>query len=96
MGQMGDLIGAQRAAAAGVLRPAEHAGLEKGAVDDQLPASLEQVEQAEPPLLSLELIGLLNGHPRHAPALGGQSVTGMRQGFFLREQLLARCLPGLR
>jgi hypothetical protein len=34
MGQVGDLIGAQRAAAAGVLGPAEHPGLEEGAIDD--------------------------------------------------------------
>src|SRR5262249_31279908 len=46
MGQVGDLIGAQGAAAAGVLGPAEHPGLEEGAIDDQLPAALEQVEQA--------------------------------------------------
>src|SRR5262249_8108168 len=46
MGQVRDLIGAQRAAAAGMLGPAEHAWLEEGAVDDQLPAAFEQVEQA--------------------------------------------------
>src|SRR6266496_1941896 len=46
MGQVRHLIGAERAAAAGVLGPAEHPGLEKGAIDDQLLASLEQVEQA--------------------------------------------------
>jgi hypothetical protein len=42
MGQVGDLVGAQGAATASVLRPAEHSGLEEGAVDDQLPAALEQ------------------------------------------------------
>ena len=41
MGQVADLIGAQGAAAAGVLGPAEHPGLEEGAIDDQLPAVLE-------------------------------------------------------
>ena len=46
MGQVGDLIVAQGAAAAGVLGPAEHSGLEKGAIDDQLTAALEQIEQA--------------------------------------------------
>src|SRR6266568_2682929 len=40
MGQVGDLIGAQGAAAAGMLGPAEHPGFEEGAVDDQLPAAL--------------------------------------------------------
>jgi hypothetical protein len=45
MGQVGDLIGAQGAAAAGMLRPAEHPGLEEGAIDDQLTAAFEQIEQ---------------------------------------------------
>jgi len=43
---VGDLIGAERAAAAGVIRPAENAGLEECAVDDQLTPPVEQVEQA--------------------------------------------------
>ncbi len=46
MREMRHLIGAQRAAAAGVVGPAEHAGLEEGAIDDELTAALEQVEQA--------------------------------------------------
>src|SRR5215467_5011572 len=40
MGQMRHLIGAQGTAAAGVLGPAEHPGLEEGAIHDQLPAAL--------------------------------------------------------
>ncbi len=46
MGQVADLIGAQGAAAAGVLGPAENARLEERAIEDQLPAALEQVGQA--------------------------------------------------
>ena len=76
MGQVGDLIGAQGAAAAGVLRPAEHPGLEEGAIDDQLPAALEQVEQAYLALGPLELVRLFDGHPRHPPAFGGHGVAG--------------------
>ena len=41
MSEVADLIGAKRAAAAGVVWPAEYAGLEEGAIDDQLPAALE-------------------------------------------------------
>ena len=44
--EMGDLVGHHRTADAGMLRPAVHAGLEEGAVDDQLTAAVEQVEQA--------------------------------------------------
>ncbi len=56
MGQVGDLIGAEGAAAAGVLGPAEHPGLEKGAVDDQLRTALEQVEQAHRALGPFKLV----------------------------------------
>src|SRR5262249_30161840 len=34
MGQMGDLIGAEGASAAGMFGPAEHSGLKEGAIDD--------------------------------------------------------------
>src|SRR6516165_6018955 len=62
--QVGDLIGTQRAAAARVIGPAEDAGLEEGAVDDQLTAALEQIEQAYIALGSVELVLLLDRHPR--------------------------------
>jgi hypothetical protein len=56
MREMGDLVSAERAAAAGVLGPAKNTGFEEGAVDDQLPAALEQVEQAELSFRSLERV----------------------------------------
>jgi hypothetical protein len=70
MGQVGDLIGAQGAAAAGMLGPAEHPGLEEGAIDDQLTAALEQIEQAYLALGSVEL-----GEPLQAHILMSQSRT---------------------
>lgn len=96
MGEIADLIGPERAAAAGMLGPAEHAGLVEGAVDDQLAPALEQVEQADLARGPLEGIGLLHRHPGHAPALGGEGVTGPHLGLFLDEQLLAGRLPFLR
>src|SRR5271169_595554 len=93
MGQVGDLIGAQGAAAAGVLRPAEYSGLEEGAIDDQLTAALEQIEQAYLALGSIELVLLVHSQPRHPPAFGGQRVTGAGQGLLLHQELLARSFP---
>ena len=81
MGEVGNLIGAQGAAAAGMLGPAKHPGLEERAVDDQLTAALKQIEQAYLALGSVELVLLVQGHPRHPPAFGGQRVTGAGQGF---------------
>jgi hypothetical protein len=46
MGDMGDLVGHEGAAATGMFGPAEHAGLKEGAVDDELTAAVEQLEQA--------------------------------------------------
>src|SRR6266566_4426338 len=96
MGHVGDLVGYQGAAAAGMVGPAEHAGFEEGAVDDQLAAALEQVEQARFALGPVELVLLLHGQPWHPPALGGQRVTGAGHVLLLHEQLLARSLPLLR
>src|ERR1700685_14823 len=76
-----------------MLGPAEHAGLEEGAVDDQLRAAVEQVEQARLALRPVECVLLLHGQPRLPPAFGGQRVTGAGQGLLLHEELLARSLP---
>src|SRR5688572_15595078 len=55
MGEMADLVGAQRAAPAGMVGPTEYPWFEEGAVDDQLAAVLEQVEQTHLSLRPLEL-----------------------------------------
>ncbi len=93
MGDVRNLVGHQRAAAAGMVGPAEHAGFEECAVGDQLTAALEQVEQARFALGSIELVLLLHGQPRHPPTLGGQRVTRAGQVLLLHEQLLPRSLP---
>src|SRR5262249_26411954 len=76
-----------------MLGPAEDAGLEEGAVDDQLTAAFEQVEQAHPALGPVELVGLLHRHPRHPSTLGGQRITRARQCFFLHQPLRPRGRP---
>src|SRR5580658_8488605 len=93
MGQVRDLIGPQGATAAGVFGPAEHPGLEEGAIDNQLLAALEQIQQANLTLGPVELVLLLHRHPRHPSTLGGQRVTGAGQGLLLHKELLARSLP---
>src|SRR5213076_891238 len=96
MGGVSDLIGYHGAANAGMLGPAFHAGLKEGAVNDQLTAAVEQVEQARLAPGPVELVRLLYGQPRHPPTLGGQRVTGAGQLLLLHEQLLARSFPLLR
>jgi hypothetical protein len=93
MGQVGNLIGAQGTAAARVVGPAEHAGLEEGAIHDQLATALEQIEQAYLAPGSVELVRVVHSQPRHPPAFGVQRVTGAGHGLLLDEELLARRLP---
>src|SRR6266699_712679 len=93
MCQMRDLIGPQRAAAAGVIRPAEDAGLEESAIDDYLTAALEQIEQTDPALGSVELVLLFYGQPRHPSAFRGQRVAGAGEGLLFHEEFLTRGLP---
>src|SRR5262249_13594333 len=87
------LIGAQRTAAARMIGPAEHPGLEERAINDQLPPALEQVEQADLTPRPVELILLLHQHPRHPSTLGSQRITGASQGLLLHQELLPRSLP---
>ena len=76
--------------------PAEHAGLVKGAVEDELVSAFEQIEQADFAPGTFERIGLLDRHPWHAPALGGERIASPGLGLFLDQQLFAGRLPGLR
>src|SRR5437868_10995959 len=96
MRQVRDLIGAQRAAAAGMIGPSEHSGLKERTIEDQLPAALEKVDEANLTVWALELILLLHQHPRHPPTLGGQRVTRTGEGLFLHQHLLVRSFPLLR
>ena len=96
MGDVCDLVGHHGAANTGMLGPTFHAGFEERAVEDQLTAALEQVEQAHFALGSVELVILLHGQPRHPATLGRQRVTGAGQLLLLHEQLLTRSLPLLR
>src|SRR5438094_3839903 len=91
-----DLVGHHGAANTGMLGPPGHTGFEERAVDDQLTAALEQVEQAHFALGSVKLVILLHGQPRHPSTLGRQRVTGAGQLLLLHEQLLTRSLPLLR
>src|SRR5262245_41482663 len=95
MRDVGDLIGQHGAADARMLRPSPHPGLEESAIDNQLTAALEQIEQAQLPLGAVEHVILLHCHPRHPPPLGGQRVTRASQSFLLCQELLARSPPFL-
>src|SRR3984957_12488074 len=93
MGQVGNLIGTQRAAAAGVLGPAEYTGFEEGAVDDQLMTPLEQIEQVHLALGPVELVLLVHSQPRHPPAFGGDSISLACELLFLGQHILVSHEP---
>ncbi len=62
VGEVGDPVRPQGTANAGMLRPAVHAALEEGAIDDQLMAAREQVEQAHFTVGPVEHIRLFRGN----------------------------------
>jgi len=96
MRKVANVVSHHGATDAGMVGPAVHAGFEEGAVDDQLPAAVEQIEETRLAVGPVELVILLQGHPRHSPARGRKRVTGAGQFLFLHEQLLACSLPVLR
>ncbi|KAG0932139.1 hypothetical protein G6F31_016612 [Rhizopus arrhizus] len=63
MRQMRNLLGHHRAATAGVLGPAIDPGLEEGAVDEELPAVVEKVEQGGLAIRAVEEELLAGGFP---------------------------------
>ena len=75
---MRDLVGEEGAAAAASLGPAGHAGLEEEAVDDQLAAPREQVEQARRAVRALEAVAM--ARPLELPAPGALELA-----WFVRE-----------
>jgi hypothetical protein len=91
--EMGGLVGHERAADAGMVGPAGYAGLVKGAVYDQLAATVEEVDEARPTLGPLECVLLVHGLPRHPASLGGERVTRVSQLLLFYEQSLTRGLP---
>src|SRR5262249_48012951 len=68
----------------------------EGAVDDQLAATLKQVEKAHRAVRAVEAVLLLHRHPRHPAALGGQRIAGAGQLLLLDQQLLTGGIPLLR
>jgi hypothetical protein len=93
VGDVGDLVGDERAASAAALRPAADAGLEEEPIDDQLAAAGEEVEQACRPVWSLEPVVLLDRHPRHPAPFGGERVASAGQLLLLDQELVAGGLP---
>jgi hypothetical protein len=83
--EVADLVGPEGTTNAGVLRPAVHTRLVEDAIDDQLTAAMEELEQTLFAVGSVERIDLLDGNPRHPPSLGSQRVTGAGQLFLLDE-----------
>ena len=45
VGEVGDLVGAERAANAGVVGPAVDVRIVEGAIEDELAAAFEEIEQ---------------------------------------------------
>ena len=93
VGQVADVVGDHRAAAAAVIGPAVHVGLDEGAVDDQLTSALEQAQQVDLAVGPVELVVLVDGQPRHPPSLRRERVVRAHHLLLLHQQLLVRGRP---
>ena len=93
VGEVSDLVGQQRTTRARVIGPPVHAGLEEGAVDDQLATPCEQVEQSGLALRPVELVLLVHGQPGHPSTSRRQRVAGAGQLLLLHQHLAERGLP---
>src|SRR5262249_476321 len=76
MSGVSNLIGHHGAADACMFRPTDDARFEKSAIDNQLTATIEQIQEADRPLRSAKLVTLLHGQAGDPAALGCQRVTG--------------------
>lgn len=96
MGEIPDVVGDHRAAAAGVVGPAVDVGPEKGTVDDQLAPAFEELQQVHPAVRRIEFVLLVHCQPRHAPPHGRQRIMGAQHLLLLDQQPLMLGRPLLR
>src|SRR5215211_5766493 len=96
VGEVGHLVGSERAARAAALRPARHVRVVEEPVDDQLAAPLEEVEQSDRPIGPVERVVPIHRHPWHPAPLGGKRVTDACDLLLPHEHLLASGHPFLR
>ena len=96
MREVGHLIRHERTADAGMLRPAVHAWFEESAVNDQLTAALEQIEQAHFAFGSVEHVFLFDGLPGHPTPFSCQCIARASERLLLHEETLVRSFPFLR
>ena len=83
MGQIRNLVCSERTAETGVIGPATNAGIEEGAVDDELTATREEVEKTQSPVRPVECVVLLR--PPSTAFVGVRLARESRardQGFF--------------
>jgi hypothetical protein len=93
VGDVRDLVRDHRAAGAAVVRPPVDARIHERAVDDELPAAVEQLGQGLRALRSVEPVLPVDREPRHPPALRRERVAGSGELLLLHEQLLAGGVP---
>jgi hypothetical protein len=89
----GDVIGKRRATRATLVQRLAFLPQPHEVVDDELKATLEQVQQTRFAVRTVEDVVFLDSHHRQPSTLGVQRVSRPGGGFFLGEQLLARNQP---
>src|SRR4051812_21646252 len=76
-----------------MLGPAKNTRLKEGAIQNQLAAALEKIEQGYFAFGSVELVLSVYRQPGHAPAFRSQRVAAAGEGLLLHQELLVCSLP---
>ena len=96
MGEVGDLVGEEGAAAAAALGPALHARARRRSGRRPAAGAPRTGRAGWRDRPGPRSVLLVHGHPRHPAALGGQRIAGAGQLLLLHQQLRAGGLPFLR
>lgn len=68
-------------------------GAEHEVIEDELAATVEEIDQADRAMFSLECVGLVDLHHRQAATFGGERIAGSGGRFLLDQKGVAGGLP---
>src|ERR671925_73884 len=87
MRRMSDRVGEHGTAATRAPRPVFHVRSVEEPINDDLPASLEEIQQGDLTLRPDKAVVSIDLRHRQSPALGNQAITRLHMRLFLLEKL---------
>ncbi len=91
--EVGEAVDEHGASATSTLGEIGNSWLEEKTIDDELSAAIEEIEQADLAVRSLELVRLVDPHHRQPAALGGKLGADAGRLLCPAEEIVAGSLP---